>query len=164
MKHARTPYVVLMTGAALLLLGVIWTLNTAAGFSAQSASLQRKQADAQTLEIYTRATANQRAVVALFDALERQRLTDITALVREAAPNVSAEVRRRESTPVWEGWTAQQIEIQLDNIPLPTLGRLMDTFTASRPPWSIVEGNLLALDHVPGHARVTLLVEGLEKR
>lgn len=126
--------------------------------------IARKSGDVQQLYRMQSALRRDREAIAAFEALDPKPLVGLSDAIRQIMPGVSADVRQRESRSAIEGWTVRRMEVELNEAPLEQLGRLLYRIESSRPPWRLVECNLLASDRNPGHARVTLILEGLEKR
>jgi len=153
-----------MAGACLvLLIGIGWTLSSVQHHRAQQTHIERKLADRQSIAVYQLALDRQLAAVRAFDELAADRPTDLAVLLRAQWPGIQAEVRRRDSVPAWGAWQAHRMEVSIENIALNELGRILAATERERPPWRLVEGNILAADQRPGAARATLVFEGLSK-
>ena len=154
-----------LAGASLLLLiGGIWTVSTLQRYPAQKRHIERKIDDLQQIAAYQRAQKGDLAAVQAFENLPANRPIDLSTLLREQAPVVQSEVRRRETRAAWGDWQAHRMEVRLERVPLDVLGRFLSAAEQQRPPWRLIESNIVATEEQPGAARATLVFEGLAKR
>lgn len=157
----RVLYVV---AALSFMAALLWTGLTVSRFSSLQGHLARKQDDLDALARMEQVLARDRAAIAPFNTLSETRLTDPSSLLRNMAPDVRAEVRRREAVEAWNGWQSQRWEIQANRIPMEKAGTLLTVLEVQQPPWRLIEGAWVASDTEDGEGRMTLLIEGLEKR
>ncbi len=153
----------LIGGSATLLIGMLWSLSNIQRYPAQRRHIERKHADLRQMAALHASRERELDAVRAFDHLPAGRPPDWTFLLREQAPGIAAEVRRRDSRDAWGSWQAHRMEVTFEPIPLNDLGRLLTAAEQQRPPWRLVEGNILAADQRPGAARATLVFEGLSK-
>lgn len=163
MKRPNSGIWWLAAGGLVFFIGIVWTVSSLQRYPLQKQHIERKNADLQRMTALQAEQDRELAAVRMFEALPSTRPPDLTALLRERFPGISAEVRRRETLPARDDWQAQRMEITFDNIALAELGRFLAIVESQRPPWRLIEGNLLAAEQRPGTARATLVFEGLNK-
>ncbi len=126
--------------------------------------IERKTEHLEQLQHMRTALRANHEAVAAFEALDHRQPPELSGLIRETIPGVAADIRQRETGPAAEGWTVRRMEVELEEAPLNRIGHLLYRAESARPPWRLVECDLLASDRNPGYARVTLILEALEKR
>ncbi len=147
-----------------LVLGVGLTINSIRITPEYSRWISRKMDDLAQLENMYRSLETYRRAAAAFCELEDRKPVELSDTIRRIMPGVSSDIRQRETRPAAKDWTVMRMEVELDEAPLEGLGEFLYYVESSRPPWRLVECNLVASDRGPGYARATLILEGLEKR
>lgn len=83
--------------------------------------------------------------------------------IKATWPAWRADVRQRESVPLIEGWSVQLMDVMLEDVYMTEAGRFLGALETGRPPWRVVEIHLTATEGRPGHGRMSLLAEGLQR-
>ncbi|TAN39214.1 MAG: hypothetical protein EPN23_00385 [Verrucomicrobia bacterium] len=155
----------LWLGAAALAvtLGVALALHALSTLSDDLRRIERKAGDLATLQkIAADWRANQQAVQP-FEALASKQPMPLAELFAQHVPGVTPSIRQREARPALAGWQARRTEVK-GEAPLADLVQFLRAAADARPPWQLVEFDLTAAERAPGVARVTLVLEALEKK
>ena len=147
---------VFAAGAALAL----YTLFT---LSDDIHKLNRKTADLATLKRLTADDRISRQTLAPFEALATKSPPSLTELATKSLSGITPTIRQRESQAAANGWQVRRSEVKFDAPPV-VLGRFLAAAEATRPPWRLVEFDLVAGVPAPDTVRATLLFEALEKK
>lgn len=126
--------------------------------------MKRKYADMDRLLALQDARAGDLAAVAAFDQLPDKKPAPLAELAAAALPGARPTIRQRESRPAADGWSVRSAEVTFDAVALPDLARFLAKAEETRPPWRLVEFNATALEQSPAGARVSVVLEALEKR
>lgn len=125
--------------------------------------LDRKTADLATLRRLAADQHGSQQALAPFEALVTKQPPSLTELAAKALPGITPSLRQRESQSAANGWQARRVEMKFD-APAAALGSFLAAAEAARPPWRLVEFELVAGVPAPDVVRVTLLLEALEKK
>jgi len=163
MSTPTTAQVRLGLALAVAAAGGALALYTLGSLTDDLHKLDRKTADLATLR---RLAADQRGsqqALAPFEALTIKQPPSLTELAAKSLPGIAPSVRQRESLSAANGWQARRVEVKFD-ASAAALGNFLTAAEAARPPWRLVEFDLVAGVPAPDVVRVTLLLEALEKK
>jgi len=153
----------LYAAALTLVLGLALALHALATLSTDLQRIERKTGDlAKLQQIATDWHANQQALQP-FEALSAKQPVPLAELFAKYVPGVTPNIRQREARPALAGWQARRTEVKCE-APLATLGQFLRAAADARPPWQLVEFDLTAAERTAGVARITLVLEALEKK
>ncbi len=163
MNAPTTARIRLGLALAVAAAGVLLTLYSLAALSEDLSKLERKTTALATLR---RLAADQRGTqraLAPFEALATKQPPSLTDLAAKTLPGIAPGIRQRESQGAANGWQTRRVEVKFDAAPA-ALGSFLAAAAAARPPWRLVECDLVAGVPGPDTVRVTLLLEALEKK
>ena len=143
--------------------GAILALYTLCTLSDDLHKLDRKTADLATLKRLAADNHACRQTLAPFEALATKSPPSLTELAAKALPGITPAIRQRESQAAANGWLVRRSEVKFDAAPV-VLGNFLAAAEAARPPWRLVEFDLVAGVPAPDTVRATLLFEALEKK
>ncbi|MBU0678565.1 MAG: hypothetical protein KJ626_10655 [Verrucomicrobia bacterium] len=158
-----TRFAWIIAAAALLCAGGL-TLRSWGIGREMKGRIARKAADLDTLRGLKAGSANERAAVATYEALSSKTVVPLRDVLSEAGVSDKAEIRERDARPVSSGWTLRRMDVIFDELPLKGLGAFLSVAEKQRPPWQLVECHITASEKAGRDARVTLLMETLEKK
>jgi len=163
MSSLTTAQVRLGLALAVAVAGGALALYTLGSLSEELGKLDRKTNALATLR---RLAADQRGsqqALVPFEALATKQPPSLTEIAAKALPGITPSIRQRESQSAANGWQARRVEVKFD-APAVALGSFLAASEAARPPWRLVEFDLVAGVPAPDTVRVTLLLEALEKK
>lgn len=143
--------------------GVAMALYTLGTLTEALSKLDRKNADLVTLKRLAADDRASRQALAPFEALATKQPPSLTELATKAMPGITPGIRQRESQAAANGWLVRRMEVKFD-APAATLGRFLAAAEDARPPWRLVEFDLISGVPAPDTIRATLLLEALEKK
>jgi len=148
---------------AVLAAGVALALYSLGALSDDLRKLDRKTADLATLKRLAADWRSSQQALAPFEALATQQPPSLTELAAKTLPGITPNIRQRESQAAANGWLARRMELKFD-APSAVLGNFLAAAEAARPPWRLVEFDLVAGVPTPDTVRATFLLEALEKK
>ncbi|MCX7007357.1 MAG: hypothetical protein NTY53_08935 [Kiritimatiellaeota bacterium] len=152
-------------GLALTVLagGLVLALYTLSTLSDALHKLDRKTADLATLKRLAVDWHSSQQALAPFEALATKQPPSLTELAAKTLPGITPNIRQRESQAAANGWSVRRMEMKFD-APSAVLGNFLAAAEAARPPWRLVEFDLVAGVPAPDSVRATFLLEALEKK
>jgi hypothetical protein len=143
--------------------GGVCALYALGSLSDDLRKLERKTADLATLRRLAADHRGTQQALAPFEALTTKQPPSLTELAAKTLPGITPGFRQREGQGAANGWQARRVEVKVDAPPA-ALGAFLAAAGAARPPWRLVEIDLVAGVPGPDTVRVTLLLEALEKK
>lgn len=138
-------------------------LYTLGSLSEDLSKLDRKTTALATLRRLAAEQRGSQQALAPFEALASKQPPSLTELAAKTLPGITPSLRQRESQGAANGWQVRRVEVKFD-APVAALGNFLAAAEAARPPWRLVEFDLVAGVPAPDTVRVTLLLEALEKK
>jgi hypothetical protein len=80
----------------------------------------------------------------------------VESLVRRLLDGMGADLVRRETRAVGDGWVVRGYDLRLERVPVVALGRLLEACAAATPPVRVNDLQLTALTEAPGFVRAQL--------
>ena len=145
-------------------LGVFMTVDSVLRAPQSADVLKRRGQDLERLRALQSERSRDLAAVDMFNRLPTQVALPLADLAAAVMPDNRPSLRPRESRPAAEGWSVRSTEASFDNVKLADLVRFLARAEESRPPWRLIEFHATASEKSPANARVTVLMEALEKK
>lgn len=144
-------------------LGLLWSARTGLDQRPFRQRMERRRADMERLQALHEVQSRPLQIKAALEALPQTAPPELNRFLEAHGSGTPADVRRRESVSAGTGWQARRWEIHFDSIELQALARVLQTLEQEQPPWRLIEGEWHSTDHPVGHARATLILEGLHQ-
>lgn len=126
--------------------------------------MKRKYADLDRLLALQRNRSRDIAAIDAFSQLPSKTPAPLADLANSALPGSRPAIHQRETRPAAAGWSVRSVEVSFDSVKLSDLARFLAKAEEARPPWRLAEFNATALEQSPGSARISVVLEALEKR
>ena len=145
-------------------LGLVLTADSILQAPQSADVMKRKYADLDRLLALQRGRARDLAAVDTFNQLPNKTPAPLGDMANAVLPGSRPAIHQRETRPAAAGWTVRSVEISFDSLKLSDLSRFLARAGEARPPWRLAEFNATALEQSPGSARISVVLEALEKR
>jgi hypothetical protein len=145
-------------------LGIVLTADSILQAPQFADAMKRKYADLDRLLVIQNDQARDLAAVDMFNQLPSKTPAPLADLANAAMPGIHAAIHQRETRPAAAAWSVRSVEVSFDSVKLADLARFLAKAEESRPPWRLTEFNATALEQSPGSARISVVLEALEKR
>ncbi len=146
-----------------LLAGAVLSVVTVRQMPACAQKLGRKINVLQQLGDLKQIRDRQRSALRAFDILTNSTPASLTALAASSMPNVTPEIRVRDSRQLPNGWTLKQVEVVCNDVSLDQISAFLYAAETGRPPWRLTECHITASRTAGGFGRVVLIMEALAK-
>ena len=144
--------------------GIFMTADSVLRAPQSTDVMKRKYADLDRLLALQRDRSRDLAAVDAFNQLPAKAPAPLADLANAVLPGNRPTIRQRETRPAAAGWSVRSTEVSFDSVKLSDIARFLAKAEESRPPWRLVEFSATASEQSPASARVTVLLEALEKR
>ena len=145
-------------------LGIVLTADSIIQAPQFADMLKRKHADLDRLLALQQDRSRDLAAIDAFNQLPAKTPAPLGDLVNAALPGSRPAIRQRETRPAAAGWSVRSVEVSFDSVKLSDLARFLSKAEEARPPWRLVEFDATALEQSPASARISLVLEALEKK
>jgi hypothetical protein len=145
-------------------LGIVLTADSFIQTPPFADVMKRKYADLDRLLALQRDRARDLAAIDAFNQLPAKTPTPLAELANAALPGNHPAIHQRETRPAAGGWSIRSVEVSFDSVKLSDLARFLAKAEEARPPWRLAEFNATALEQSPASARISVVLEALEKR
>jgi len=153
-----------LAALAVLLAGILMTLQEVRHLAAVSRRLTRKHGEMARLQQLAGEVARGEETIREFGALSDRRPGSLRGLLDRTFPGSKAQDVResvRESVP---GWIVRQVEIAFSEAGIAEVAAFVAAAEAQRPPWRLARCLVNSSPHTPGAAQVVLQLETAEKQ
>ena len=144
--------------------GIVLTVDSIFQAPQYADVMKRKYADLDRLLALQRGGTRDLAAIDAFNQLSPKTPTPLADLASSALPGSRPAIHQRETRPAAGGWSVRSMEVSFDSVKLADLSRFLAKAEESRPPWRLAEFNATALEQAPASARISVVLEALEKR
>ena len=145
-------------------LGIVLTADSIFQAPQFADVMKRKYADLDRLLVLQRDRSRDLAAVDAFNQLPSKTPAPIADIANAALPGSHPAIHPRETRPAAAGWSVRSVEVSFDSVKLADLDRFLAKAGEARPPWRLAEFNATALEQAPATARISVVLEALEKR
>jgi hypothetical protein len=145
-------------------LGVVLTADSVIQAPQFADVMKRKYADLDRLLSLQRDRSRDLAAIDTFNQLPAKTPVPLADLVNTSLPGSRPAIHQRETRPAAAGWSVRSVEVSFDSVKLSDLARFLAKAEEARPPWRLAEFNATALEQSPASARISVVLEALEKR
>ena len=153
-----------LLAVATCILGVVLTADSVIQAPQFAELMKRKQADLDCLLALRHDRERDLGAIRAFDQLPTKTAPPLGDLVNSVLPGTRPAIRQRETRPVAAGWSVRSAEVSFDGIKLADAARFLAKAGEARPPWRLAEFSATALEQSPASARVSAVLEALEKK
>jgi hypothetical protein len=145
-------------------LGIVLTADSIIQAPQFADVMRRKYADLDRLLALQRDQAICLAAIDEFNQLPDKTPAPLGDLAAAALPGSHPAIHQRETRPAASGWSVRSVEVTFDSLKLADLARFLAKAGEARPPWRLAEFSATALEQSPASARISVVLEALEKR
>ena len=145
-------------------LGIVLTADSIIQAPRFADVMKRKYADLDRLLALQRDRSRDLAAIDAFNQLPAKTPAPLGDLANAALPGSRPAIHQRETRPAAAGWSVRSVEVSFDSGKLSDLARFLAKAEEARPPWRLAEFNATALEQSPASARISVVLEALEKR
>lgn len=145
-------------------LGIVLTVDAIIQAPQFSDVMKRKYADLDRLLVLQRDRARNLVAIDAFNQLPAKTPASLAELASATRPGSHPAIHQRETRPAAAGWSVRSVEVSFDSVKLSDLARFLTKAEEARPPWRLTEFNATALEQSPASARISVVLEALEKR
>ncbi|MEM7393242.1 MAG: hypothetical protein AAF492_12930 [Verrucomicrobiota bacterium] len=136
-------------------------ISTHGEASKARAKIDRKRADLEKLAALEKSGSGPRAYRGAFERLSETRPVDLGQLLDRTVPGLKARIRPDVARRAGGGWQTRTVRVEIDRIELDRLGVFLQQAESQRPPWRLVDCEIVAADE--GGGKVSLVLVALEK-
>lgn len=152
-----------IAAATVFVTGLVSTVGTLR-LVGKADSVVRNQADnLQTLEQFADRMDGCESARATYERVPGGRAVRLETILRETLDAESIEEIREHRVDIGNGWVLRKKEVILGETPMTAVMAAIRKAEAQRPPWLLAECVIRAAPLKPGHARVVLAFEVLER-
>ena len=145
-------------------LGIVLTADSIVQAPQFADVMRRKYADLDRLLALQQRQSRDLAAIDEFNRLSDKKPAPLADLANAALPGSRPAIHQRETRPAAAGWSVRSVEVSFDSLKLSDLARFLAKAEEARPPWRLAEFNATALEQSPASARISVVLEALEKR
>lgn len=145
-------------------LGIVLTADSIIQAPQFADVMKRKHADLDRLLALQRDRSHDLAAIDTFNQLPVKTPPPLADLANTVLPGSHPAIHPRETRPAAAEWSVRSVEVSFDSVKLADLARFLTKAEEARPPWRLTEFSATALEQSPASARISVVLEALEKR